>query len=295
MKKKTDITPAARTQLIASQKDELAGYHIYKNLAEKEKDPHNKEVLLNILQDKIIHYDIFKEYTSRDVKPSTYKIKKFEWLSQIFGLTFGLKLLERNEARAQEFYADLLEEIPEIHKIIEDEERHEIELIYMLNEEKLNYVSSALLGLNDALVSLTGALAGFTLSIQDSRTIALLGLITGISAAFSMAASEYLSNKAEADPDVNPLTSAVYAGLAYLLTVFFLIIPFLLISNFVISMTVTLGVAILIIAIFNYYICVSWDYNFGIRFLEMAGISIGVAAISFLIGFLANHFLGLNI
>ena len=63
-------------------------------------------------------------------------------------------------------------------------------------------------GLNDALVELTGALAGLTFAFKDSRTIALAGLITGISASFSMAASDYLSNKAD-DDGKNPTRSAI--------------------------------------------------------------------------------------
>jgi VIT1/CCC1 family predicted Fe2+/Mn2+ transporter len=295
MENRPDITLIAMDQLLHSQEDEIIGYHVYKNLAERQKDPHNREVLFNIARDEKHHYEIFKSYTRQDVKPNGFKIRKFEWISRIFGLTFGLKLLEQDEAKAQKSYADLLEEVPEIQEIIEDEERHEVELIDMLNEDKLNYMSSIVLGLNDALVELTGALAGFTLSIQDSRTIALLGLITGISASFSMAASEYLSTKAEEDPESKPLTSAVYTGLAYIFTVIFLVLPFLLIPDFIISLGVTLGIAILIIAIFNYYISVARGYRFRTRFLEMAGISIGVAAVSFLIGFLVNNFLGLSI
>jgi VIT1/CCC1 family predicted Fe2+/Mn2+ transporter len=66
---------------------------------------------------------------------------------------------------------------------------------------------------------MTGALAGLTFAFRDSRTIALAGLITGISASFSMAASDYLSTKADEDGK-NPLRSAIYTGLAYIVTVF---------------------------------------------------------------------------
>ncbi|MEX1308634.1 MAG: VIT1/CCC1 transporter family protein, partial [Eubacteriales bacterium] len=165
----------------------------------------------------------------------------------------------------------------------------------MLNEERLSYMGSVVLGLNDALVELTGALAGFTLSIQNSRTIALVGLITGISASLSMAASEYLSSRTEADGDVNPKKAAIYTGIAYVFTVISLILPFFLISNYILSLMVTLTIAILIIAFFNYYISVANDQPFFARFGEMTLISLGVAAVSFGIGFLVNRFFGLDI
>jgi len=42
--------------------------------------------------------------------------------------------------------------------------------------------------------------------------------------------------------------------------------------------------AILIILVFNFYISVAKDLPFKQRFFEMAGISLGVAVISFIIG-----------
>jgi VIT1/CCC1 family predicted Fe2+/Mn2+ transporter len=85
-------------------------------------------------------------------------------------------------------------------KIQKDEEEHEQKLIGMLNEERLNFVGSIVLGMNDALVELTGALAGLTLAFNDMKIMILSGLVTGLSASFSMAASDYLSARAENDP-----------------------------------------------------------------------------------------------
>ena len=74
-----------------------------------------------------------------------------------------------------------------------------------------------------------------------------------------------------------PTRSAIYTGIAYLITVMILIAPFLLVSNYIISLAWTLVNAILVIALFNYYISVARGYNFKQRFFEMAGISLGVA------------------
>ena len=54
-------------------------------------------------------------------------------------------------------------------KIAEDEERHEQKLLAILDEERLQYVGSMVLGLNDALVELTGTLAGLTLALQNTK------------------------------------------------------------------------------------------------------------------------------
>ena len=109
------------------------------------------------------------------------------------------------------------------------------------------------LGLNDALVELTGALAGLTLALRNTRLVALTGSITGIAAALSMAASEYLSTREEgADPSKSPAKAALYTGVAYSLTVLALILPYLLISNPFVCLALTLSAAILIIAVFNF-------------------------------------------
>lgn len=284
-------------ELKKAQQDELIGTEVYGKLAELVKDKHNTQVLKRIAEDEKQHAHIFKKYTKTSLKVNKLKVFFYVLISRIFGLTFGIKLLERGEEAAQKKYKKMYNNIPEIQEIIEAEEKHETELINMINEERLSYMGSVVLGLNDALVELTGALAGFTLSIQNSRVIALMGLITGISASLSMAASEYLSNKSEADPEIQKKAtkSAMYTGIAYIFTVIALVAPYFLFSNYIYSLIATVLIAITIIFIFNFYISVANDYNFKKRFLEMAIISIGVASLSFVIGYLVKTFLGFEL
>jgi VIT1/CCC1 family predicted Fe2+/Mn2+ transporter len=51
---------------------------------------------------------------------------------------------------------------------------------------------------------------------------------------------------------------------------------------------------VLIIFIFNYYLATAKDLNFKRRFAEMTLISLGVAAISFGVGFVLKTVLGLD-
>ena len=223
-----------------------------------------------------------------------WQVWKYYLISRILGFTFGIKLMERGEEKAQANYAQLKGKIPEIDKWIHEEETHEQKLLAMLDEERLRYAGSVVLGLNDALVELTGALAGLTLALQNVKLIALSGLITGIAASLSMAASEYLSTRSE-QTDKHPVRAAVYTGIAYILTVTLLVLPYLLIQNYIIDLVITLTVAVLIIAAFNYYISVAKDEPFRARFLEMAGLSLGVATISFIIGYFIRLWLGVEI
>ena len=196
---------------------------------------------------------------------------------------------------AQHGYENMQKELPEAAKMLEDERRHEKELYNMLDEERLQYVGSMVLGLNDALVELTGSLAGFTFALQNTRLIALSGLIIGISATFSMASSEFLAARSEGRDDA--LKSCTYTGVAYLITVILLIAPYLIFgnANYLLALICMMLIVVLIIAGFTYYTSVAQDQPFKSRFLEMAVISISVAVISFVVGILAKKFLGVDI
>ncbi|HOO37386.1 MAG TPA: VIT1/CCC1 transporter family protein [Deltaproteobacteria bacterium] len=290
----TGITEEIREKLLVFQKNEITEYHIYTRLAQRITSEENSRVLKKIAHEELQHYRVWNSYTGQDVRPDRVKIWFYYLISMVFGFTFGIKLMERGEDTAQDSYHQLTGVIEEAEDIIREESEHEEALIQLLDEERLRYTGSMVLGLNDALVELTGALAGFTLALQDTKLIALTGSITGIAAALSMAASEYLSTKAE-ETDKNPLKASTYTGIAYIMTVLVLIMPYLILSNYYICLGLTLSAAVLIIAFFNYYISVAKDLPFTSRFVEMAGLSLSVAGISFLIGFLMRTILGVDI
>lgn len=289
-----DLTPEQREAILAAQKNEITEYHIYTKLSASIKDQHNKEVLAEIADEELAHYKFWQRITRQDMKPDRWKVWLYFIISRVFGLTFGVKLMEKGEQRAEEVYSKLADTMPEIQKIVQDEDRHEKKLTELIEEEHLNYVGSIVLGLNDALVELTGTLAGLTFALQNTRLIALSGFITGIAASFSMAASEYLSTKSEGEAQ-SPIKAAVYTGLAYVLTVLFLIFPYLLFESYFLCLGLTVINAVLVILIFNFYVSVAKDLDFKRRFLEMVSISLGVAALSFLIGFLVRVFLGVEV
>lgn len=292
----TDVLSSSTKQIIEKmQIDEVTEYHIYSKIAKRIKDDNNKKVLERIANEEKAHSYTWQKYTNKEVQPNKLKIFWYVLISRILGFTFALKLLENGEESASKNYDIISNEIPKAKEIAEDEERHEQELLALLDEEKLKYVGSMVLGLNDALVELTGTLAGLSLAMQNTRIIALSGLITGISATLSMASSEFLSARSEGRKDA--LKSCVYTGTAYLITVIILVLPFLLFSptQYLLALGVMLISVILIIAVFNYYISVAKGVEFRRRFLEMAGISLGVALISFVIGIIVKKFLGVDI
>ena len=218
----------------------------------------------------------------------------FTLLAQVLGLTFALKLLEKGEKATAADYAHVASIHPGAEKLGEEEEQHESSLIDMIDEERLLYVGSIVLGLNDALVELTGTLAGLTFAFQKGALVAISGIITGMAAALSMADSNYLASKAEDDPRAKK--AAFYTGGAYLITVILLVLPYVIMPQtgfwIYVSLGITLLIAVGIIAGFNFYVAVAKGQDFKPRFLEMAGISLGVAFFSFLVGLLVRAVFG---
>lgn len=288
------LSEEIRDRILRYQRDEITEHHIYTKLAQTIKSPKNRDVLKRIAHDEHVHYNKWKIYTQQDVKPDRLKVWMYTLISRVLGFTFGIKLMERSEQGAQENYAQLEPWIKEAKAIAHDENAHEDALIDLLDEEKLRYAGSMVLGLNDALVELTGTLAGLTLAFQNTRLIALSGSITGIAAALSMGASEYLSTKSE-ETEKNPLKASLYTGAAYIVTVLILILPYLLWQNYYICLAMTLTAAAVIIAVFNYYIAIAKDEPFKQRFVEMAGLSLSVAGLSFVVGLVIRKFLGIDV
>ena len=289
------ISTAALSIIKKMQQNELTESVIYERIAKFAKGEENRQTLLRLSREERAHYEIWKKYTGIEMQPQKAKVLKFSLLARLFGFTFAVKLMERGEENAQDEYAILAEEVAESVHIRRQEEEHEAALLGMLDEERLQYVGSMVLGLNDALVELTGSLAGFTFALQNTRLIALSGLIIGISATFSMASSEFLAARSEGRSDA--LKSCTYTGIAYLITVVLLIAPYLIFdsSQYIAALICMLAVVVLIIAGFTYYTAVAQSRPFKSRFAEMAGISVSVAVISFVVGVLAKQLLGVDL
>ena len=290
-----ELSKKALSIIKKMQQSELTESVIYAEIAKFAKGEENKTTLLRLAAEEKAHYEIWKNYTGIEMKPQKRKIFKYKWLARILGFTFAVKLMENGEESSQKEYEILAQEVEDSAHIKEQEAEHEAALLSMLDEERLQYVGSMVLGMNDALVELTGSLAGFTFAMQNTRLIALSGLIMGISATFSMASSEFLSAKSEGRTDA--FKSCCYTGIAYLITVALLVLPYLLMDNsrYMTALFIMIAVVVFIIAGFTYYISVAKGEKFRPRFLEMSLISISVAVLSFFVGILAKNFLGVDL
>ena len=286
--------------IVRQQKSEITEYHIYDRLAKKEKDPNNKKVLKDIAKDEKKHHDYWKSITAEAPKPNWLKVHYYVFLARFLGISFGIRLMERGETFSAKFYETVKEHYPKAEEIQREEEEHEHQLITMLNDRQLQYAGAIVLGLNDALVELTGSLAGLTLALQNGPLIGATGFIIGFAASLSMAASGYLQSREDDSGDEsdasekNPIISAVYTGVAYLITVLFLIAPYFFISNVFYALATTLAIAVTIIGMYTFYVTTAKKITFTKRFTEMACISLGVALISFGVGWVVRNVFGVE-
>lgn len=72
-------------------------------------------------------------------------------------------------------------------------------------------------------------------------------------------------------------------------------IEIVILDNYLLCLAIALATAVVIIAVFNYYIAVTRGESFRRRFVEMAGVSLGVALFSFVIGYVIRLWLGVEV
>ena len=273
--------------LLTLQRDETTLCEVYRRLAGLEKDPVRRRTLLRIMQDERRHCEVLRSRTGRTVTPDPKRVLWYVGMVRVLGRAFVVRQMEQCEKGTAASYSRYPER-EEFVRIASEERRHGEELTTLAGGMRLCYISSVVLGLNDALVEFTGAL-------NEPRLVALTGGITGIAAALSMAASEYLATKSEKGREKHPLRAAVCTGVSYLVTVAILILPYLLFSSALAALGVMLLAALTVIALFNYYYAVVLCESFRRRFFEMALLSFGIAGISFLIGYILKLFTGADV
>ena len=129
-----------KRQLLKYQRNEITEYHIYHRLAQMQKLPENRRILERIAEDEKRHYEQWMHYTGEEAHVNWTKVRVFYWITRIFGLAFGTKLMERGEVGAQQSYADLPVDIDQVKAIAKEENEHENALLCMLDEERLRYM-----------------------------------------------------------------------------------------------------------------------------------------------------------
>jgi VIT1/CCC1 family predicted Fe2+/Mn2+ transporter len=268
---------------------ELLDHELYLALAARERNERNRRLLEELARDELKHY----EFWSRLSGPvqlglrERVKLSLLLALSRVAGKTFTIKLLERGEASTVSEYkratAELEGELAaELARVIGDEERHESELASSLDELAVRQLGSIALGVSDAIIELTGVLAGFAGYTGSPVQVAAAGLIVGVSAALSMAAAAY--SQAKHERGKSPPTAASFTGLFYMLTVLALVAPLLLGVPTSLGVALSLVCALAILAAFSFYSAVVMERPFLREYLENAAVIMAVSLVGYAFG-----------
>lgn len=283
------------TRALAQQQNEINDHTLYLALSRRETDPKNRELFEKIAGEELEHYRFWEEITGKKRRASMLLIRFYLALVWLFGTSFALKLVERREKWAEDFYRSLFDTFPEARKIYAQESTHEHELINMLEDKKLLYAGAIVLGMNDALVELTGTLSGIALAFDHTMAVGITGAIMGIAASLSMAGSSYLEARENPDASVSAGVYALYTGISYVLTTVMLVAPFFMTETIGLALSAMFAGAVVAIAGFNFYVAVAKEQSFLVRTGQMLAITFGVALISFAIGYGVRHYLGIDL
>lgn len=151
------------------------------------------------------------------------------------------------------------------------------------------YKSAIILGMHDAIVSLTGLIAGLFFAFTDTNIIVISCIISSISASLSMGAANYLAVKSTHPDDA--LKSALCTSAAYMTTCVLLILPFFILRGRVITFISIVAIAVAIILAFNLFFY--RGRRFYKHFWEMLAICTIVSIVAFIIGEIAHQMFGI--
>ena len=157
--------------------------------------------------------------------------------------------------------------------------------------KKFSPASYIVLGMHDALVSLTGLIAGLTFAGFNRNLIILSAIIASVSAGLSMSASCYLAEKTANNPSA--FRAGIFTGCAYLGTCIGLLIPFFVIADTKTALFLSFGVVVAMIFGCNYCIHRASGRTFLRHAVEMLLICTAVSIVSFFIGEIANRVFGI--
>ncbi|MDZ4284982.1 MAG: VIT1/CCC1 transporter family protein [Patescibacteria group bacterium] len=275
-------------------------YVIYTALARRERNPEFRRILELLIGQEYTDYEFWKQFaTQKEFRVRRLDVVFYLLLRRLFGLTFTAKFLEGRERLMIERYERYIAGVKEaalrvrLEAVLAHEREHERYFINQVREGKVEFMSSIVLGLNDGLIELTGALTGFSFALGTTRLVAAAGLITGVAASLSMAASAFL--QAEFEAGKRPQSAALYTGVSYLAVVGILVAPFFFFGSVFSALALMLTSAVAIIAAVSFYTAVIFGRSFARQLGTMLFFSLGVAAVAFSIGFLFRTLTGVTV
>ncbi|MGC8533382.1 MAG: VIT1/CCC1 transporter family protein [Candidatus Parvarchaeum sp.] len=191
---------------------EKLSYELYSKLERIERNKQLKKKLRELKELDSKHIRVWTEIYQElniPVRERGNKLELFLFilLRKLFGSGLTLSVINSLENRK-------VSDLSKIFDVIPDKQREKVVnyLVEELYQERilkkeswesgiLSHIRDVVFGMNDGLVEVLAAVAGFTGAIHNNLLIAVAGTIVGLSGTISMAVGAYLSSKSEKDLD----------------------------------------------------------------------------------------------
>ena len=188
--------------------DELFDLSLYRELR-KHADAETRETLDELIPIESRHFafwqDFFDMRRSRLDLGRRLKLRFLVLVARLLG-SLGIEIiLEAIEVYGIRKYLSVWDAYRDgplgiaMRDILDDEFRHEDQVVTRLTEHKINpqRIRDIFLGLNDGLVEILGAVSGFFAAFANPIHVLLAALTTAIAGAFSMAAGAYVATSSQ--------------------------------------------------------------------------------------------------
>lgn len=278
-------------KILQYQKNEITEHILYAALAGRLSGK-NSEIMKKISSDELKHYNFFKKITGRDIKPDYIKIYFYRFVSRIFGLTFTLKMMSNGEDQAEHNYEEVEDSVPGIKKIISEEVKHEEALISQIEEGIITHMGSMVLAINNSIQEITGIVVGLTFALSNAILVGKTALISGMAATLAMVASEYLSQKSEADDSAEPVRAAAYTGIVYVVVVAAIVSPYFIFADHYAALLAALSSVVIIVTVFTFFMSVVKGLSYRKALLEVTSITAAVVSLSLGLGMVIKLIFG---
>ena len=212
--KKSDPNEADRQRYRRYLKNEIEAVQLYRDLASVERDQERASLFRRLAQAEMRHVRIWsRKLGLEDQSPDDYRRTMRVITLRSIAWAFGTRAVMPMVLKAEAADASTYREDPEASNIVQEEVEHFNVLgrlsglpdhLQIISLERRHYsgtvnVRAGVLGFNDGLISNVSLVMGVAGATADSTFIVIAGISGLLAGAFSMAAGEYVSVRAQRD------------------------------------------------------------------------------------------------
>ncbi len=283
---------------------------VYARLAHKEDNPQLKKILEKLAKMEESHRGGYEKLLKLngmrvpDERVGLYTEMTI-LLRRIVGLALTVKIIEYFEMQLERGFEAFLKKEPLdsreaaiIGYIDRDEEYNErvLEDAVIGYGKIINNIRDVAFGMNDGLVELLGVVVGLAAALNNPLLILVGGIIVAVAGTLSMGGGAYLSteyemtiNKKKGEADKNAaLRSGIYVGVTYFIGTLFPLAPFALGFSGTPGIMLSVVITAIALTVISTIIAVISDTSIFVRVSRTLLISLGIAAITILIGVYAR-------